>query len=239
MEPQIQYAKTSDRVNIACTSVGEGPPLVRVSSPGYSHVQRDWAIFSDHVNQLARSFRLISYDSRGTGLSDRDAIDFSMEAMAHDFEAVIDRTGLQSFAVLAFTDAVPMAVTYAATSPDRVSHLILIDGWTNPADFVETPGYEAHTALLDKDWTLFTETLARVLLGIDDPHMVDLLGEHIRACIEPEAYRAFNVASKSYDVSALLPEVKAETLVLHNYIAFFPVRAGQKLAAEIPNARLL
>jgi class 3 adenylate cyclase len=69
--------------------------------------------------------------------------------------------------------------------------------------------------------------------------MVDLLGEHIRACIEPEAYRAFNVASKSYDVSALLPKVKAETLVLHNDNAFFPVRAGQKLAAEIPNARFL
>jgi len=238
MEPQVQYAKTSDGVNIAFASTGEGPPLVRVSNPGYSHVQRDWAIFADHFNQLARSFRLISYDSRGTGLSDRDAIDFSMEAMVNDFEAVVDRTGLPSFAVLAFGDAVPMAVTYAVGLPDRVSHLILIDGWTNPADYVETPGYEAHAALLDGDWTVFTETLARVLLGIDDPH-IGRLGEHIRACIEPEAYRAFNLASKSYDVSALLPAVKAETLVLHNNNAFVPVRAGQKLAANIPNARFL
>ena len=80
----------------------------------------------------------------------------------------------------------------------------------------------------------------RVLMGFDDPHLIELLGEHFRACIEPEAYRAFVVAQKSYDVSALLPDVEAETLVLHNNNhPFFPVRVGQKLAAGIPDARFL
>jgi class 3 adenylate cyclase len=187
-----------------------------------------------------RTFRIIWYDSRGTGLSDRDAIDFSMEAMMRDLEAIIDRTGLRSFAVMAITDAVPMAVTYAATFPDRVSHLILIDGWTNSSDFTGTPVWEAREALVDKDWTLYTETFARVLLGLDNPRFIELLGEHIRACIEPEAYRASIAAQKSYDVSALLPDVKAETLVVHNSnIRLIPGRAGQKLAAGIPDARFL
>ena len=102
------------------------------------------------------------------------------------------------------------------------------------------PAYEAHNALIDQDWTVFTETMARVLIGVDDPRIVEVFGEHIRACIEPEAYRAFVVAEKSYDVSALLADVKAKTLVLHNNkFPWIPIRVGQKLAAGIPDARFL
>ncbi len=240
MEPQVQYAKTSDGVDIAFASMGEGPPLIRVSSPPMSHVQREWALLSYFYAPLADAFRVILYDERGTGLSDRDAIDFSMEAMMRDLEAVIESTGLRSFALLALTDAVPMAVTYAATFPDRVSHLILIDGWTNWSDFVGMPSHEASEALVNQDWTLYTETMARVLAGIDDSTLVELFGQHIRACIEPQAYRAFVAAGKSYDASAVLADVKAKTLVLHNNNSpWAPIRVGQKLAAGIPDARFL
>ncbi len=240
MEPQVQYAKTSDGVDIAFASMGDGPPLVSLPLFAASHVQRIWAMFPNIFPPLTRTFRLIWYDSRGTGLSERDKIDFSMEAMMRDLEAVIDRTGLRSFAVWAFQDAVPIAVTYAATFPDRVSHLVLIAGWPNLSDHTSMPAYEAHEALIDKDWTLYTETMARVLMGFDDPRFIGLLGEHFRACIEPEAYRAFIEAEKSYDVSALLADVKAETLVLHNNNhRWTPIRVGQKLAAGIPDARFL
>ncbi|HEY5626105.1 MAG TPA: alpha/beta fold hydrolase, partial [Dehalococcoidia bacterium] len=186
------------------------------------------------------TFRFIWYDPRGTGLSDRDEIDFSIEAMTRDLEAVIDRAGLRSFAVLAFGHSVPIAVTYAATYPDRVSHLILNSGWTKLSDLAETPAWEAHEALIDKDWTLFTETMARVFLSVRDLRSIELLGEHMRACIEPEAYQVLIAAIKRYDVSALLPDVKAETLVLHNSKGrVIPVRVAQKLAAGIPNARFL
>jgi len=99
MEPQVQYAKTSDGVNIAFASMGEGPPLVRLRMPGFANVQRELEVSPNISQPLARIFRVIWYDSRGTGLSDRDAVDFSMEAMMRDLEAVIDRTGLRSFAI--------------------------------------------------------------------------------------------------------------------------------------------
>ena len=157
-----------------------------------------------------------------------------------DLDAVVDRTGLQSFALLAFQGTVPIAVTYAARFPDRVSHLILIDGWTNPSDLAGMPAWKAQEALIDGDWTLFTETVARVLAGMDDPHVINSLGEYIRGCIEPEAYRACALAIQSYDVADLLPDVRAQTLVLHNNDSpWSPIRAGQKLAAGIPDARLL
>lgn len=193
MEPRIQYAKTGDGVNIAFTDTGEGSPLVTLSIPLLSHVQRVSAMFPNSVT-LAQGFRQIRYDPRGTGLSDRDAIDFSMGAMLRDFDATVERTGVQSFAVLAPTSAVSFPVTYAARFPDRISHLILIDGWTSWPDVAGMPVWEALEALIGKDWTLFTDTMARVLIGLDDPQIIGGLGEYIRACIEPEAYRAYVVA---------------------------------------------
>jgi len=238
--PRIQYAKTSDGVNIAYASMGEGPPLVRLMSPGIAHVQRDWAIYAGIIQVLTSTFRLIWYDPRGTGLSDRDATDFSMEAMVRDLEAVIERTGVRSFAAHAVGSSVPIAVTFAVTFPERVSHLISNTGWTKSSDFTGMPAYEALDALLQSDWTLFTETVSRVLVGIEEPHLIDLFAEHMRACIEPEAYRAYLDAIKSYDVSALLAGVRAKTLLLHNNKSrIVPVRAGQKLAAGIPDARFL
>ena len=240
MEPRIQYAKTSDGVSIAYAIEGEGPPLLLMQMAPTAHVQRSWEMFPNIFPPLARTFRLIMYDPRGTGLSDRDAADFFMEAMLRDLDAVVDRTGLLSFAVVALLGSVPVAVTYAATVPDRVSHLILIDGSTNSSDSTGMPAWETLQALIDKDWTMFTETLARVLIRMNDPQVIEGLGEYIRACMEPEAYRAWVLAFLSWDVADLLPNVEAQTLVLHNNdFRFAPIRAGQKLAAGIPDARFL
>ena len=88
MEPQVQYAKTSDGVDIAFASMGEGPPLIRLPPPGFAHVQRDWAMYPAVFQQLTPTVRLIWYDLRGTGLSDRDATDFSMYAMMRDVKTI-------------------------------------------------------------------------------------------------------------------------------------------------------
>jgi len=241
MEPRIQYAKTSDGVSIAYAVAGDGPPLVRVPMPSLCHAQRDWDMFPNLWAPLAQVFRLVLYDARASGLSDREAIDFSMEAMARDFEAVIDRAGLQSAALLAFWDGVPIAVTCAAAFPSRVTHLILVDGYTSAADFADSAAYAVDRALIDKDWTLYTETVMRVLMGFSDPRLVEHLGQHMRACIEPEAYRALADAELAWDDPApLLPKITAPTLVLHNNgNTYVPVRVGQRIAASIPDARFL
>ena len=92
--PQIQYAKTIDGVNIAYTDTGEGPPLVVLPAYGMSHAQRVWALFPNFFPALVRSFRLINYDHRGGGLSDRDAIEFSMDACTRDFDTIVESTSL-------------------------------------------------------------------------------------------------------------------------------------------------
>ena len=241
MEPRIQYAKTADGVSIAFCTMGEGTPLLFVSPPPFCHVQLDWqTTFSYLFQPLARNHRFVWFDWPGTGLSDRDAIDFSMDAMAGSIEAVVARTGLEKFALTALTMAVPVAVTYAATRPERVSHLILEDGWAKFSEVEQSAVWQAEKALRGKDWVIYTETLTRVLWGLEDQEFARQLAGYVRACAEPDAWRAALAAMEGYDVSALLPNVAAPTLVVHNQKSpWAPVQAGQRLAARITNSRFL
>jgi class 3 adenylate cyclase len=163
-----------------------------------------------------------------------------MDAMIRDLEAVVARTGLESFALWAFVDAVPSAISYAASNPERVSHLILGDGWTKFSDYAESPAYQIEAGLREKDWVLFTETFAQVLWSFDDPAFARQFAEYMRDCAEPEAFRAAQVALEGYDASALLPLVTAPTLVIHNRNnRWLPLQSGQRIAAGIPDARFM
>ena len=119
-----------------------------MGSPGFNHVELSWQLFATVMQPLAAKHRYINYDSRGTGLSDRSAIDFSTEAMLRDLEAVVERSGFDSFVLAAWISSAPVAVQYAATNPDRVSHLILTDGFTKFSDLTESSAYRAGLPLL-------------------------------------------------------------------------------------------
>jgi class 3 adenylate cyclase len=239
MEPRIQYAKTSDGVSIAYGEAGEGRPIISMPGPGFGHAEFTWTFFG-HVSQpLASTFHSVWFDVRGTGLSDRDAIDFSLEAMTRDLDAVVARTGFDTFVLVGWTSAAAPALAYAAAHPERVSHLILTDGSADFSHTARTAAYRAVTALLEMDWMLFTETFGQVLWGYANPEFGRAYGQYMRACSEPEAHRALWRAYETYDVTALLPRVSAPTLVIHNKNnRLIPVSAGQQLAAAIPGARL-
>ena len=240
MEPRIQYAKTSDGVDIAFATSGDGPPLLVVPVPPFSHVQAVCDTYAQLYQPLAERFHLVWYDSRGSGLSDREAIDFSMDAMIRDVEAVVEAAGLTGFAMVAYYGSVPIAVTYAAIHPEKISSLVLADGWMKSSDWTQSPTWIALEALRSGDWTVYSETYARLRLGFENQEFTAKLAAYMRECVEPEALRsAFSSRGiEAWDVSALLPRVSAHTLVVHNRNhRLLPVQAGQRLAARIPNAR--
>jgi class 3 adenylate cyclase len=178
-------------------------------------------------------------DPRGTGLSDRDAIDYSIEAMNRDLEAVVDRTGADSFVLAAWTGAVPYAIAYAANHPDQLSHLVLCDGWDRYSDWSETPALKASLALLELDWTLFIETFGQVVWAYSNATFGRLFAELMKASSEPEAHRAIWKAWEEYDVSELTPGLTTPTLVVHSRNnRLFPMAIGRRMAAAIPSARL-
>ncbi|HUF54504.1 MAG TPA: adenylate/guanylate cyclase domain-containing protein [Dehalococcoidia bacterium] len=239
MEPRIQYCTTSDGVSIAYSTVGEGRPLIAMPVPGFSHAELSWQMFAAIFRPLAEKYHVIAYDSRGSGMSDRSAIDFSMDAMLRDLEAVIEVNGLDSFVMSSFISASPVAIRYVAENPGRASHLVIADGWADFADVAKSTAYRAGMPMLDADWVLFTETFAQVLWAYQAPEFGRLFAEFIRLCVDQDAMRAVWKSWETFDVREHLAQVTAPTLVVYNKNSrWFPVEVGQRLAASIPKARL-
>ena len=122
-EPRIQYAKTADGVSIAFWTLGEGMPLVHMPAFPYSHIQLEWQIpfFRHFYERLAQASRLVRYDARGTGSSDRHATDFSLEAHILDLEAVVNRLELERFALVGRANSAPVAVAYVVRNPEAAA----------------------------------------------------------------------------------------------------------------------
>src|SRR3990172_2765922 len=200
MEPRIHYAKTSDGVSIAFSTLGEGAPFVQMATipfgfmAGHSEVP-EWRAWNE---QIARRRMLVRYDCRGAGLSDRDVSDYSLDAWLLDLEAVVDSLSLEQFVLFAPGNlAVPVAIAYAARWPGRVSHLILWQAYAQTAHLAEQPGFQAILDLVDKDWELFTETLSRFGEGWSEAETGARAAALIRENHTPEGLRAVFIAARA------------------------------------------
>ena len=135
MEPRIQFVRTSDGIDVAYWELGQGPVLVSVSLPS-SHVQREWQMpgWRAVFESVAQFWRFVRYDPRGLGLSNRDVEEFSIDALVRDLEAVVDRLGVPSVQLMGLAMGGAVALAYAARHPDRVSHLVIFDGFERGAE---------------------------------------------------------------------------------------------------------
>jgi class 3 adenylate cyclase len=242
MEPRIQYAQTEDGVSIAYWTLGEGMPLVNMVLGGFSHIQLEWEIpqFRQAYERLARNVMLVRYDSRGSGLSDRDVTDYSLEAHLLDLGAVVDRLGSERFALLPVGAPGPMAIAYAVRHPERVSHLVLWCTYARASDVWASPQVKGLFGLLDTDWKLATETAAHAVVGWSEGESSHKYAALMRESVTPDALRALAAATSEVDVTALLPEVRAPTLIVHRRQLPFPTMdAARQLASKIPDARLV
>jgi class 3 adenylate cyclase len=237
MEPRIQYAQTADGVSIAYWTLGEGTPLVHMPLM-FSHIQLEWQWPECRrwYERLAEKRKLVRYDGRGTGLSERDVSDYSLDARVLDLEAVVDRLGLERFALLGVHDCGPVAIAYAVRCPQRVSHLVL---WCTYAKTSDPPWIRALDELMTKDWEMATETAARGILGWSEEEEARRLAAFMRESTTSEACVAASLAADEFDVTSLLAQVRVPTLVLHRReIAFPEVGVARELASRIPDARL-
>ena len=164
--PRIQYAKTSDGVSIAFCVMGEGQPIVYASNVwGDVH----WYLHNDATRRemdrlVASGWRLVRYDGRGMGSSDRDVSDFSLEARLRDLEAVVELAGVERFVLCGYGQGGPVAISYAIHCPERVSHLILVNSFAKGSDYYQrVPVMRAligMRAMAEEQWDFFTLTLA-------------------------------------------------------------------------------
>jgi class 3 adenylate cyclase len=241
MEPSIQYAQTKDGVSIAYWTMGEGMPVVVMPNIPFGHIQYEWQIpeYREWYQRLAQTRRLIRYDSRGQGLSDRDVTEYSIDTWLLDLEAAVDHLGLESFALFAPLHSGPVAIVYAARHPQRVSHLLLWFCYARSSDYLQSPQLQTLRSLINQDWELYTETVAHAVLGWSEGEAARRFAAMMRDSVTPEAAQAVFGATVEFDVAALLPQLKCPTLVLHRrQYPVMSVNVARHLASHIPNARL-
>lgn len=252
----MQYVRTPDGVNIAFALYGRGGmPLVLIEPPHVSHLKDEWEMpwntQSRKIERLSAHRLVVRYDPRGSGLSDRQVVDHSLEARVSDLAAVVDRLRLERFAIHAVRNAALVALGYAASNPGRVSHLVLEDAFARGLDFWDTPINRGLIALAEYVWDVFTECNARVAWGWDHSRETPMgpAGDaalrhaaHTRACINQGDFLSWATAELSVDLTDVLEQVRAPTLVARPETALVRGHdrdAARRLAAGIPGARYL
>ncbi|HEY5625256.1 MAG TPA: adenylate/guanylate cyclase domain-containing protein [Dehalococcoidia bacterium] len=242
MESEIQYAETEDGLGIAYREMGQGPPLIYMPHPPFTNIELavQLARRAYAISRAAQNFRVILYDSRGSGMSERRLDNYSIDGFLLDLQAVVDKLQLPSFALFAQSNSGPVALTYAARNSDRVDRLILQNAWVRDSDWSSLPELKALSGMFDKDWQTYTETFARVVLGWESTEDAQKYAAMIRASSTPETIREWTLRGRRMDATETLAAIKCPTLILHTRDhRMLKVDVAKRIASKIKDARLV
>jgi class 3 adenylate cyclase/dienelactone hydrolase len=244
--PKVRYAR-SGNVNIAYQVIGDGPfDLVLV--PGFiSHLDLDWdeprsAYF---LRRLASFSRLVRFDKRGTGLSDRPGGLPDLETRMDDVRAVLDAAGSERAVLFGYSEGGPMSVLFAGTYPERTSALVLYGTYAKRRDpdddypwaptWAERQAYASET---ERTWDSDAD-MSKMSPGADEA-MSRWWAERARAAASPGAARDLILMNSQIDIRPLLPSIRVPTLVLHRRDDHDSrVEEGQYIAERIPGAHFV
>lgn len=233
--PDTRYALSGD-INIAYQVVGDGPIDI-ILVPGIaSHVEflHEFVGYTAFLRRLSSFARVVTFDKRGQGLSDRISGAPSLEQRIDDVRAVMDEVGSKQAVLLGFSEGSPMSALFAATYPDRVSKLILFGGYA----VADLP--EEMVAQRVKLWG--TGAMIRTLNPDQaaDQDAINQIAKFERLSASPGTMKAYMTLVSQIDVRSILPAVRVPTLVLHRRTdALISVERGRDLAAQIPGAKYI
>ena len=244
MRADTEYAKSGD-LSIAYQVWGDGPTDLVITPGIVSHVELFHEIpgYTAWLQRLARFARVIVFDKRGNGLSDRPDAIGTLEERIDDMRAVMDAVGSERAAIVGWSEGGAMSVLYAATHPDRVTHLALCGSYAcfsgDPQDGAAMIPeiYEAFIARMIDTWGdgEFVKIVGPSLAS--DPAAERLLPRIERQSASPRTIRGLWQACGQIDVRPLLPSVRAPTLVLRRENETMPDHACRYLAENIPGAQ--
>lgn len=244
-QPETRYA-ASDGLSIAYQVVGDGP-LDVVLVPGFiSHVDLNWELppLGGALRRLSNVARVVVFDKRGTGLSDREFGHGTLEERMDDVRAVMDAVGMERASIYGISEGAPISLLFAATFPERVERLALFGGFARIAwapDYPDGTPREAFVRMLDwleQRWGS-GEVFGRFLSGADDPEVARRFLERFeRYGSTPRVAREMMAHNYEIDVRAALPAVTAPTLVVHHRgDRVIPATWGRYIADHLPDAR--
>ena len=248
MMQEVHYVRAADGVRLAWAKIGQGPALVRAGH-WLTHLEYDWEcpLRRPGLIGLAKNHTLVRYDPRGTGLSDWDVSELSLDAWVNDLEAVVDAAGLERFPLLGLSQGCAVSIMYSLRHPERVTHLILYGGFArggNKRSREEKEKRIAMATLMRIGWGAndagFRQLFTSQMMPGATKEQADLFNELQRRTTSPEcAVRYFDTVG-DFDIVDLLPGVCVPTLVMHVRDDLQqPFEAGRQLAAGIPRARFV
>ncbi len=246
---EVRYCTASDGTRLAFSVMGEGPPLVKTAN-WLNHIEYDWEspLWKHWLAEFTRGRSLIRYDERGNGLSDWDTPDLSFDAFVNDLECVANCLELEQFDLFAISQGAAVAVAYAVRHPERVRHLVILNGyaagWAARSDPLEVARREAMLTLTELGWgadnPTYRQLFTNTYIPEASPKQMGWFNEMQRRSASPEnAVRLQRVLSK-IDVRELLPQVTTPTLIFHSREdQAVPFSQGEELAGGIPGARFV
>lgn len=247
--PSTHYVK-SDDVYIAYQVLGEGS-LDLIFVPGFvSNVEAMWQSpnRSRFLRRLASFCRVIIFDKRGTGMSDRGSQIFTLEQRMHDVQTILNEVGSDRAALFGISEGGPMSLLYAATYPERTSALVLYGtyakrswspdypfGWTDEKWNNVLDNIEHHWGTPQGiSVTMWAPSIA------SDPRAVEGLASYFRASASPGAAAAIMRMNREIDVRHILPATRVPTLILHRTAErVIDVEHARYMAQRIPGAKLV
>ena len=249
MVPTTHYAKSGD-VHIAYQVVGEGPVDLVLIHGWTSHLEYQWEdpALARFLNRLASFSRLIVFDKRGTGLSDRVAESAlpTLEQRMDDIRAVMDAAGSNRAAIFGLSEGGPLSTLFAATYPARTAALIMYGAyakWIRSDDYPWAPTREEHEAAFkayEKHWG--TPVGLKILAPsvANDERARQWYAHSLRVSASPGAGVTLYRMNIEVDVRAILPTIRVPTLILHRTgDRLIPCQAGRYMAEQIPSAEFV
>lgn len=246
--PEVRYARSPDGIDIAYQVRGDGPVDI-VYVPGFvSHLDLvgDIPPFGAIVDRLSEVGRVVTFDKRGTGLSDRTLGFGSLEERMRDITTVMDAAGVADAHLFGISEGGPLSALFAATHPDRVRSLALYGTFArllvapdHPVG-IEASLIESFLPLLHDRWGsgralgFFVQHIPRT------DEVRRLVARYERSACTPQMAVDILRLNVEIDIRALLPSVRVPTLVMHNDgDPLIPVGTARHLAAHLPDARFL
>lgn len=247
MVPTTRYARSAD-VNIAYQVVGTGP-IDLVFVPGWvSQVEAVWEepTHEAFLRRLASFSRLIMFDKRGTGLSDRVSVDRlpTLEDRMDDVRAVMDAAGSEAAALFGVSEGGVMCALFAATYPERTKALVLYGSYPRrlwAPDYPWGPTESERTAYIEdaaRQWGGPAQLDILAPSAKDDRRLQDWFSRYLRASASPGAAVALLRMNSELDIRPILPTIRVPTLVVHRRDdRDIPVGGSRYMAQQIPGAR--
>ena len=247
MRPETRYARSGD-VHIAYQVMGEGPVDLVLVHGFVSHLEYAWEdpLLAHYYERLATFSRLIRFDKRGTGLSDRVAGVATLEQRMDDVRAIMDAVGSERAALFGSSEGGPMCTLFAAAYPERTRALIMYGTYARWSWAPDYPwGYTAEQLermleAIERGWGGPVGLAERAPSMADDPRYRQWWATYLRMGTSPGAVPALRRMNAEIDVRHILPTIRVPTLVVHRSgDRTLPVEGGRYMAEQIPGAKYI